>query len=628
MDSNLQNLTWPGWQIVRLIGEGAYGKVYEIQRVEDDNVFKAALKVIRIPKNDSEIKNLQEEGMDEESIHTYYESIVKDIRAEYALMAKLRGCPNIVYYDDHMIMEDKDTLGWDILIKMELLRPLSSYVKTVGLSESFVKKCGIELCKALEACQAQNIIHRDIKPGNMFINDYDNIKLGDFGIARTLDRTSTMLTRTGTYPYMAPEIFHGNKAGFSADLYSVGMVLYRYLNNNVGPFETSTKNRTTKSIQEAQDRRFAGEPLPYPKYGSRQLKDIVMRATAYDPARRFRSPREMRHALEQLPENPVRFKDIVVIPEKHNTNDIGRDGTEKLNLDNERQKEIERAERKRREQERKEREYRDWLRKKEEEERIRREKEEEERRRNQVFTLIGGLTVVLIAVFTIFIVVSIRNRGEKSGKTDVAPSSGSGKSSDSAGPADPKLLLDSTVILLGDTEPIRFFDGENVYAYHSELSYYSEPNTVEILTDGNEYRNYIVPNSTGRTTVTGRMGDLELSKDIYVLDIEDATNDVICDTDRIVFSVTDSGAGSVDITLTVAGKSGDEMEARIYTDTGTEFNENIGVTAEAEWDDNVLTATVTNYLSVDKKGELVVVITEKDDPGSLIGFERIPIEIG
>ena len=115
---------------------------------------------------------------------------------------------------------------------------------------------------------------------------------------------------------------------------------------------------------------------------------------------------------------------------------------------------------------------------------------------------------------------------------------------------------------------------------------------------------------------------------LFDMDVETATNDVICDTDRIVFSVTDQGAGTVSFKLTVAGKSGDEMEARIYTDTGTEFNENIGVTAEAEWDDNVLTATVTNYLSVDKKGELVVVITEKDDPGSLIGFERIPIEIG
>ena len=224
--------------------------------------------------------------------------------------------------------------------------------------------------------------------------------------------------------------------------------------------------------------------------------------------------------------------------------------------------------------------------------------------------------------------VTIRNRGEKQEKTDVDPSNGGGKSSVTADAADPKLLLDSTVILLGDTEPIRFFDGENAYAYHSDLSYYSEPNTVEILTDSNEYRYYIVPNSAGKTTVTGRMGNLELSKDIYVLDVETATNDVICDTDRIVFSVTDQGAGTVSFKLTVAGKSGDEMEARIYTDTGTEFNENIGVTAEAEWDDNVLTATVTNYLSVDKKGELVVVITEKDDPGSLIGFERIPIEIG
>ena len=282
-----EEITWPGWKIVRLLGTGSYGKVYEIQRSEDGEIFRAALKVIRIPKDDEELRKIREDAPDEDSVRSYLESKVKDIKAEYALMAKLRSCPNIVIYDDHKVIEKKDEPGWIVLIKMELLTQFRQYVKEIGLSEALVKKSGIDLCKALEACQAQNIVHRDIKPGNMFINEYDNIKLGDFGIARKMDHTSTMMTRIGTYPYMAPEIYHGMPAGFASDIYSVGMVMYRMLNDNIGPFETTL--RTTQSVQEAQNRRFRGDPLPYPRHGSRRLKDIIMRALAFDPAYRFRS---------------------------------------------------------------------------------------------------------------------------------------------------------------------------------------------------------------------------------------------------------------------------------------------------------------------------------------------------
>ena len=77
-----EEITWPGWKIVRLLGTGSYGKVYEIQRSEDGEIFRAALKVIRIPKDDEELRKIREDAPDEDSVRSYLESKVKDIKAE------------------------------------------------------------------------------------------------------------------------------------------------------------------------------------------------------------------------------------------------------------------------------------------------------------------------------------------------------------------------------------------------------------------------------------------------------------------------------------------------------------------------------------------------------------------
>lgn len=494
-----EEITWPGWKIVRLLGTGSYGKVYEIQRSEDGEIFRAALKVIRIPKDDEELRKIREDAPDEDSVRSYLESKVKDIKAEYALMAKLRSCPNIVIYDDHKVIEKKDEPGWIVLIKMELLTQFRQYVKEIGLSEALVKKSGIDLCKALEACQAQNIVHRDIKPGNMFINEYDNIKLGDFGIARKMDHTSTMMTRIGTYPYMAPEIYHGMPAGFASDIYSVGMVMYRMLNDNIGPFETTL--RTTQSVQEAQNRRFRGDPLPYPRHGSRRLKDIIMRALAFDPAYRFRSAVEMRRALESIPDDGRLLGG-------------GNGWVDDDSSSRRREEEQRRIEEERKRREEEERRRREW------EEQQRRLREEQEERDRKTRRLVIGLTGVIVIALIIFLAVAARQFGP-SRVDPPAPS----PSESSAG----ELLVDSTVLLLGDTTPIRYFDGKNTYAYTDDISYYSEPNTVLIETDANHFRYYITGNSKGKSTVIGSKEGKELKKDIYVLDSKTATNSVLCD---------------------------------------------------------------------------------------------------
>lgn len=289
------------WHITGLIGEGSYGKVFEIEREDFGTTYKAALKAITIPSSESEIKSVMADGMDDVSVRSYYENFVEDIVKEFVLMSKLKGNSNIVSYEDHMVIEHKNSIGWDILIRMELLTPLFDHIKTIDLKRKDVIKLGIDMCKALELCQKYNIIHRDIKPENIFISGNGDYKLGDFGIARTLEQTSGMLSKKGTQAYMAPEIYREEAYGSNVDIYSLGIVMYRLLNENRTPFLPAYPAPITHSDREsAIKKRISGAPLPVPKNADGRLAEIVLKACSYDPKERYFSPMEMREELEAI----------------------------------------------------------------------------------------------------------------------------------------------------------------------------------------------------------------------------------------------------------------------------------------------------------------------------------------
>ena len=285
----------------QLLGEGGYGKVFEIERSEFGQTYRAALKVITVPQSSAEVRSVISEGMSVSQAEAYFHGIVEELMHEFSIMFKLKGTANVVSCEDLRVLEHPDGIGWDILIRMELLHPLLPYVYQHPMARRDIIKLGIDICKALELCQRYNIIHRDIKPENIFISDNGDYKLGDFGIARTIERTTSGLSKKGTYSYMAPEVYIGKKYGFSVDTYSLGLVLYRMLNKNRGPFLPQPPEAITYDNREqALARRVSGEPLPRPFYGEGRLGEIVLKACAFDPKDRYSSPQQLRQELEAI----------------------------------------------------------------------------------------------------------------------------------------------------------------------------------------------------------------------------------------------------------------------------------------------------------------------------------------
>lgn len=300
-----ESALYPGWETVRKIGSGSFGAVYEIARtLPNGKTEKAALKVISIPQNEGDVEELYSSGYDDASITAHFKSYLADIVNEYSLMAEIKGHTNVVYCDDIRYIQHDDGFGWDIFIKMELLTPLMK-AKEPGAVEDTVKKLGADICSALVLCREKNIIHRDIKPQNIFVSEHGDYKLGDFGIAKTVEKT-TGGTKIGTYGYMAPEVYNNQPYGAAADIYSLGLVMYWLLNEHRLPFlPMPPKVPTSTENEQARLRRFRGEPIPAPKNGSEALKRIVLKACAYDPKDRYHTADEMLEDLNALQGSPT-----------------------------------------------------------------------------------------------------------------------------------------------------------------------------------------------------------------------------------------------------------------------------------------------------------------------------------
>ena len=287
------------WLITKKLGNGAFGTVFEIARKNIPDI-KSALKIISIPQSSEELQRLKEENydIDNKSITSFYSGLVDDCIKEFQLMSKLRGNSNIVSYEDHNVIEKQDgEFGWDIFIRMELLIPILQYFTDNAPTQQDIIKLGIDICKALEVCGKYNIIHRDIKPSNIFVSDIGEFKLGDFGVARVLDKTNIGLSRKGTYTYMAPEIYRGEEYDSSVDIYSLGIVMYKFLNNNLEPFR---KERTYQDLENALKERMSNAGIPKPINCDEKLARIILKACAYDLKDRYSSPKQMREELENL----------------------------------------------------------------------------------------------------------------------------------------------------------------------------------------------------------------------------------------------------------------------------------------------------------------------------------------
>jgi serine/threonine protein kinase len=221
-----------------------------------------------------------------------------DVRARFEEEAMLLGRlnhPNIVQVIDYssekltLFMEFIEGKPLDEVLAERGRLPLEEALHIVSV-----------VLEGLSYAHARNIIHRDVKPGNIFLTSEGLIKLGDFGIAaiigpETRCDESACESWVGTPSYVAPEQMRGKEVDGRADLYAVGVTLYLLLTGRL-PFIGENSTRTASM-------RLTHNPDPPSKLNpmiSAELESVVLKAMARSPEERYRTAQEFKQAVDTL----------------------------------------------------------------------------------------------------------------------------------------------------------------------------------------------------------------------------------------------------------------------------------------------------------------------------------------
>ena len=154
-----------------------------------------------------------------------------------------------------------------------------------------------QLCSALEAAHNEGVVHRDLKPQNILIDQSDNIYVSDFGLAKSLESEATMMTRTGqilgTPRYMSPEQVEAREVDHRADIYSMGLIIYEMFTADI-PFrgESAMQLMYQRVTAAPQDPRTIFPEMPD------YLANIILKCLERDPTKRYQSARQVLDDLD------------------------------------------------------------------------------------------------------------------------------------------------------------------------------------------------------------------------------------------------------------------------------------------------------------------------------------------
>jgi eukaryotic-like serine/threonine-protein kinase len=225
------------------------------------------------------------------------EAARKRFRNEALALAKLNH-PNIETVHEFGSERDLDFLVMELIHGI----PLSKKLSEGPLDEVLTRKLGAQLAEAMAAAHSQGVIHRDLKPDNIYITTEGRLKILDFGLAK-LFRPETEIDQTqsiddthsisGTLPYMSPEQLRAEAVDARTDIYGAGAVLYEMATSQRA-FPENQPTRLIDAILHSSPQRLSA----YKSRSSASLETIIFKALEKEPSRRFQSARELLAALE------------------------------------------------------------------------------------------------------------------------------------------------------------------------------------------------------------------------------------------------------------------------------------------------------------------------------------------
>ena len=270
------------YRVTARIGHGGMAEVYEANDII--NKRQVAIKLIRedVMKNPINLRRFWNE----------------------ATIAASLNHPNIVKVYNHGTVDGKPYIANEF-IKGQTLKDSLDFRGALPSAE--VISYMLQLTSALYYAHQHNILHRDVKPQNIYVMADGTIKLGDFGIAQ-VDGSADSLTKTseivGSVHYLAPEISRGSQASVQSDIYSAGITFFELVTSHV-PFDKDTP----VNIAVAHVKEKFPSPRKYIPSCPKEIERIIFKATKKNPKDRYKTAQEFYDDLLLVKNSPELLKE-------------------------------------------------------------------------------------------------------------------------------------------------------------------------------------------------------------------------------------------------------------------------------------------------------------------------------
>nr|XP_012999099.1 serine/threonine-protein kinase 32C [Cavia porcellus] len=265
-----EDVNFDHFQILRAIGKGSFGKVCIVQKRDTEKMY--AMKYMN-----------KQQCIERDEVRNVFRELEILQEIEHVFLVNL-------WYsfqdEEDMFMVVDLLLGGDLRYHLQ---------QNVQFSEDTVKLYICEMALALDYLRSQHIIHRDVKPDNILLDEQGHAHLTDFNIATIIKDGERATALAGTKPYMAPEIFHsfvngGTGYSFEVDWWSVGVMAYELL-RGWRPYDIHSSNAVESLVQ-----LFSTVSVQYLPTWSKEMVALLRKLLTVNPEHRFSSLQDMQAA--------------------------------------------------------------------------------------------------------------------------------------------------------------------------------------------------------------------------------------------------------------------------------------------------------------------------------------------
>ena len=268
---------------------------------------KYIIKVVTVPASEVQFHAFLLSGVypSREKTLAYFKDMANGVVHEAEALRHLSRFGGFTSYESWQTEPLENGCGYQVYLLGTYKNSLQKYISRNSLTQLEAVNLGLDLCAALTTARNAGCLCVDVKPENIFIGDDGKYRIGDLGFIPLSCLSYSSLPDRYHSPYSAPELSDPMASvSATADVYSMGLILYQVYNNGVLP------------------EIVPGKPIPAPEYADYEMAEIILKAIDPNPAMRWEDPRQMGQFLvSYMQRNPV--NDTPIIPPADPDMDLG-----------------------------------------------------------------------------------------------------------------------------------------------------------------------------------------------------------------------------------------------------------------------------------------------------------------